>query len=93
MTVANNATAGSNPVTPICSEYMGADQLAIIYGPGVLILVVVAIAILSRYPLTRARHAEIQEQLAERTAQRDLAVAGVRGPPVPAQSRGAASPS
>ncbi len=42
--------------------------LALIYGPGVLAMVVVSIVWLSRYGLTRARHAEIREMLDERNA-------------------------
>jgi Na+/melibiose symporter-like transporter len=38
-------------------------QLAIISGPGVLVLVAVAIVIVSRYALTRERHAEIRAEL------------------------------
>ena len=38
-------------------------QLALIYGPGVLLLVIVSIVMVSRYRLTRERHAEIQVQL------------------------------
>ncbi len=41
-------------------------QLALIYGPGVLLLVIVSIVMVSRYHLTRERHTEIQRQLEER---------------------------
>ncbi|MEE8557786.1 MAG: hypothetical protein V3T14_07860, partial [Myxococcota bacterium] len=43
-------------------------QLAIIYGPGVLVLIIVSILIISRYDLTRQRHTEIQQELARRKA-------------------------
>ncbi len=43
-------------------------QLAIIYGPGVLILIIVSILIISRYDLTKQRHTEIQVELARRKA-------------------------
>jgi GPH family glycoside/pentoside/hexuronide:cation symporter len=44
------------------------NQLAMIYGPGVLLLVIASIVILSRYSLDRARHDEIRDALARRGA-------------------------
>jgi Na+/melibiose symporter-like transporter len=38
-------------------------QLALIYGPGVFLLVATSIVIVSRYSLTRERHAEIRKEL------------------------------
>jgi len=50
------------------------NALAILYGPGLTLIAAVAIAILSRYRIDRARHAEIVRALLER---RD---AGLGGP-------------
>jgi Na+/melibiose symporter-like transporter len=41
-------------------------RLALVYGPGLLLLAVVAIALVGRYRLSRERHAEIRAALAAR---------------------------
>ncbi len=51
--------------------------LAILYGPGIAVVAVAAIVVLSRYRITNARHAEIAAALAERHA----AVAPPADPP------------
>jgi hypothetical protein len=52
------------------------NALAFLYGPGLSVIAVVAIAILSRYRIDRRRHEEIVCALLER---REAAVAPVRG--------------
>ncbi len=44
------------------------DQLGILYGPGIGLLAVIALAFLRRYRIDRARHAEIASELARRRA-------------------------
>jgi len=47
------------------------NALAILYGPGFSIVAVIAILVLSRYRIDRARHAEIAAALAQRHALQD----------------------
>ncbi len=44
------------------------DALAVLYGPGLSVIAVIAIVILSRYRIDRARHEEIMRALVERRA-------------------------
>ena len=67
-------------------------QLALIYGPGVLVLAVVSLVVLTRYRLTRERHAEIRAALALRE-QRGPSAGGATAlaVPAPVPSAGGAS--
>lgn len=47
-------------------------QLALIYGPGMLLLMAVGIVVLARYSLTRERHVEIRSALAQRRSRRPV---------------------
>lgn len=47
-----------------------ATALGVLYGPGIAVLAVVAIALLARYRLDRARHAEVRAELLRRRRDR-----------------------
>ncbi len=67
-------------------------QLALIYGPVVLVLVVISLVVFSRYDLTRERHAEIRAALDLRQQRGPSAgAATVLAVPAPVPSAGGAS--
>ena len=64
-------------------------KLALVYGPGMLVLMVIGIAVLSRYSLTRERHQAIRVELEQRRGSRaaEFPPGGVIAAAAPAQRR------
>ncbi len=66
-------------------------QLALIYGPAVLVLVVISLVVFARHDLTKERHAEIRKALALRQQSGPAAPATVVVVTAPVTSAGGVS--